>query len=234
MDMSATKTDVASTLPDLALAPKPQITHHRKRRKESKARHGFSYPRHSGEKTTPHRPQPLRQPNTFLTPIAQGGIGGDGRGIFIRREQLGDQNTKAATPVVAVSARDSAKSDGNLTDTEDEEFTLVSRKKKIASIVIDASQNTTGLLNTLSSHLGSTLEGRFENGKLRVFPKTIIEHRKLQSYLQAKKMRSHTFEMADNKQLKAVIRGLPTDFDQKEICDRTPRVLIRSQPHFPF
>ncbi|GFY47830.1 nucleic-acid-binding protein from transposon X-element [Trichonephila inaurata madagascariensis] len=128
------------------------------------------------------------------------------------------KNTKAATPVVAVSARDSAKSDGNLTDTEDEEFTLVSRKKKIASIVIDASQNTTGLLNTLSSHIGSTLEGRFENGKLRVFPKTIIEHRKLQSYLQAKKMRSHTFEMADNKQLKAVIRGLPTDFDQKEIA----------------
>ncbi|GFY79692.1 nucleic-acid-binding protein from transposon X-element [Trichonephila inaurata madagascariensis] len=31
-------------------------------------------------------------------------------------------------------------------------------------------------------------------------------------------MRSHTFEMADNKQLKAVIRGLPTDFDQKEIA----------------
>ncbi|GFX28309.1 hypothetical protein TNCV_1125631 [Trichonephila clavipes] len=31
-------------------------------------------------------------------------------------------------------------------------------------------------------------------------------------------MRSHTFEMADNKQLKAVIRGLPTDYDQKEIA----------------
>ncbi|GFU91680.1 nucleic-acid-binding protein from transposon X-element [Trichonephila clavipes] len=29
-------------------------------------------------------------------------------------------------------------------------------------------------------------------------------------------MRSHTFERADNKQLKAVIRGLPTDYDQKE------------------
>ncbi|GFW37301.1 nucleic-acid-binding protein from transposon X-element [Trichonephila clavipes] len=31
-------------------------------------------------------------------------------------------------------------------------------------------------------------------------------------------MRSHTFEMADNKQLKAVIRGLPTDYYQKEIA----------------
>ncbi|GFY69438.1 nucleic-acid-binding protein from transposon X-element, partial [Trichonephila inaurata madagascariensis] len=127
------------------------------------------------------------------------------------------KNTQAATLIVAVSARDSAKSDGNLTDTEDEDFTLVSRKK-IASIVIDASQNTTELRNTLSSHIGSTLEGRFENGKLRVFPKTILQHRKLQSFLQAKKMRSHTFEMADKKKLKAVIRGLPTDFDQKEIA----------------
>ncbi|GFY51710.1 nucleic-acid-binding protein from transposon X-element [Trichonephila inaurata madagascariensis] len=128
------------------------------------------------------------------------------------------KNTKDTTPIVAENgARDSAKGKGNLSDTEDEDFTLVSRKKKIASIVIDASQNTTELLNTLSNHLGNTLEGRFENGKLRVFPKTILEHRKLQSFLAAKKMRSHTFEMADNKQLTAVIRGLPTDFDQKEI-----------------
>ncbi|GFX47775.1 nucleic-acid-binding protein from transposon X-element [Trichonephila clavipes] len=105
-----------------------------------------------------------------------------------------------------------------LTDSEDEGFSVVSRKKKIASIVIDASNNTTRLLNTLSEYLGTTLEGRFENGKLRVFPKTYLEHRKLQSYLAQKKMRSHTFEMADNKQLKAVIRGLPTDYDQKEIA----------------
>ncbi|GFW53061.1 hypothetical protein TNCV_131261 [Trichonephila clavipes] len=91
-------------------------------------------------------------------------------------------------------------------------------KRKVAPPVIDASQNTTGLLNTLSEHLGSTLEGRFENGKLRVFPQTFLEHRKLQSYLRIKKLRSHTFGMADNKQLKAVIRGLPTDYDQKEIA----------------
>ncbi|GFY54140.1 nucleic-acid-binding protein from transposon X-element [Trichonephila inaurata madagascariensis] len=125
--------------------------------------------------------------------------------------------TKEAGPSDA-SARVVANGSGDLTDTEGDDFQVVSRKKKVASIVIDASQNTTGLLNTLSEYLGSTLEGRFENGKLRVFPKTFLEHRKLQSYLETKKMRSHTFEMADNKQLKAVIRGLPTDYDQKEIA----------------
>ncbi|GFW83910.1 nucleic-acid-binding protein from transposon X-element [Trichonephila clavipes] len=124
------------------------------------------------------------------------------------------ENTKVTPP----PSRDSAVGKGNLTDTEDDGFSVVTRKRKIASIVIDASNNTTELLATLSDYLGNTLEGRFENGKLRVFPKTHLEHRKLQSYLAQKKMRSHTFEMADNKQLKAVIRGLPTDYDQKEIA----------------
>ncbi|GFU01175.1 nucleic-acid-binding protein from transposon X-element [Trichonephila clavipes] len=124
------------------------------------------------------------------------------------------ENTKVTPP----PSRDSAVGKGNLTDTEDDGFSVVTRKRKIASIVIDASNNTTELLATLSDYLGNTLEGRFENGKLRVFPKTHLEHRKLQSYLSQKKMRSHTFEMADNKQLKAVIRGLPTDYDQKEIA----------------
>ncbi|GFV33949.1 nucleic-acid-binding protein from transposon X-element [Trichonephila clavipes] len=127
--------------------------------------------------------------------------------------------TKVTGPIDAQSTRVViANGTGDLTDTEGDDFTVVARKKKVASIVIDASQNTTGVLNTLREHLGTSLEGRFENGKLRVFPKTILEHRKLQSFLAIKKMRSHTFEMADNKQLKAVIRGLPTDYDQKEIA----------------
>ncbi|GFT97986.1 RNA-directed DNA polymerase from mobile element jockey, partial [Trichonephila clavipes] len=92
-------------------------------------------------------------------------------------------NTKVAGPIGASARVVNANGIGDLTDTEGDDFTVVARKKKVASIVIDASQNTTGLLTTL-----------------------------------IKKMRSHTFEMADNKQLKAVIRGLPTDYDQKEIA----------------
>ncbi|GFY51432.1 nucleic-acid-binding protein from transposon X-element, partial [Trichonephila inaurata madagascariensis] len=126
--------------------------------------------------------------------------------------------TKETGPSDASARVVTANGSGDLTDTEGDDFTVVSNKKKVASIVIDASQNTAGLLNTLSDYLGSTLEGRFENGKLRVFPKNFLEHHKLQYYLETKKMRSHTFEMADNKQLKAVIRGLPTDYDQKEIA----------------
>ncbi|GFW35124.1 hypothetical protein TNCV_5066891 [Trichonephila clavipes] len=93
------------------------------------------------------------------------------------------ENTKDTTPRTRVSAS----GNGNHNNSEDEGFSVVSHKKKVASIVIDASKNTTELLNTLSEHIGSTLEGQFENGKLRVFPKIYLEHRKLQSYLAHKK-----------------------------------------------
>ncbi|GFX50465.1 hypothetical protein TNCV_2429341 [Trichonephila clavipes] len=145
-------------------------------------------------------------------------------------DKSSDESSSEAGPIDAQSARVvNANGSGDLTDTEGDDFTVVARKKKVASIVIDAIQNTTRLLNTLSGHPGSTLEGRFENGKLRVFPKTFLEHRKLQSYVAIKKMRFHTFEMADNKQLKAVVRGLPTDYDQNEIASEL--FWVRTRPH---
>ncbi|GFY77418.1 hypothetical protein TNIN_295431 [Trichonephila inaurata madagascariensis] len=171
--------------------------------KQEQARHGFCYSRHSRKKQRANELN--RSGNTTPTPTAhEDSEAMEGDSSSSDESSPETKNTKDTTPIVAENgARDSANGKGNLTYTEDEDFTLVSRKKKIASIFIDASQNTTELLNTLSNHRGNTLEGRFENGKLRVFPKTILEHRKLQSFLAAKKMRSHTFEMADNKQLKA-------------------------------
>ncbi|GFW41671.1 hypothetical protein TNCV_2108811 [Trichonephila clavipes] len=55
-------------------------------------------------------------------------------------------------------------------------------------------------------------------GNLEFFPKQFLSIESSNPISKSKKMRSHTFEMADNKQLKAVIRGLPTDYDQKEIA----------------
>ncbi|GFT91605.1 hypothetical protein TNCV_1204771 [Trichonephila clavipes] len=111
--------------------------------------------------------------------------------------------------------KDVSPANGNAPSSKDydsDSFTEVTRKKRIASIVIDAGKNATGLLEQLGKHVGAPLEGRFENGKLRVFPKSIVEHRKLQAYISDNMMRSHTFEMSHTQQLKCVIRGLPTDF----------------------
>ncbi|GFS34212.1 nucleic-acid-binding protein from transposon X-element, partial [Trichonephila inaurata madagascariensis] len=69
----------------------------------------------------------------------------------------------------------------------------------------------------LGKFCDTPLEGRYENGKLRVFPVSAEEHRLIQKYISDNKLRSHTFEMAHNKQLKVVIRGLPTDFNQEEL-----------------
>ncbi|GFV66770.1 RNA-directed DNA polymerase from mobile element jockey [Trichonephila clavipes] len=102
---------------------------------------------------------------------------------------------------------------------KDDGFTTVGRNgKRIAPIVIDAQSNATELLTQIGNLCNNTtLEGRFENGKLRVFPTSAEEHRIIQKFVSDKKMRSHTFEMAHNKQLKVVLRGLPTDYNQEEL-----------------
>ncbi|GFU98382.1 RNA-directed DNA polymerase from mobile element jockey [Trichonephila clavipes] len=76
--------------------------------------------------------------------------------------------------------------------------------RRIAPIVIDSQSNATELLDQLGKFCDTPLEGRFENGKLRVFPASAEEHRLIQKYISDKKLRSHTFEMAHNKQLKAI------------------------------
>ncbi|GFV58227.1 nucleic-acid-binding protein from transposon X-element [Trichonephila clavipes] len=102
---------------------------------------------------------------------------------------------------------------------KDDGFTTVGRNgKRIAPIVIDAQSNATELLTQIGNLCNNTsLQGRFENGKLRVFPTSAEEHRIIQKFVSDKKMRSHTFEMAHNKQLKVVLRGLPTDYNQEEL-----------------
>ncbi|GFX39314.1 probable RNA-directed DNA polymerase from transposon X-element [Trichonephila clavipes] len=114
---------------------------------------------------------------------------------------------KAASSVSAPGA--SEKDDG---------FITVGRNgRRIAPIVIDAQSNATELLDQIGKLCDTPLEGRFENGKLRIFPTSAEEHRLIQKFISDKKLRSHTFEMAHNKQLKVVLRGLPTDSNQEEL-----------------
>ncbi|GFX41523.1 nucleic-acid-binding protein from transposon X-element [Trichonephila clavipes] len=120
-------------------------------------------------------------------------------------------SSPAAKAAVSASAPDS--------NQKDDGFTTVGRNgKRIAPIVIDAQSNATELLTQIGNLCNNTaLEGRFENGKLRVFPTSAEEHRIIQKFVSDKKMPSHTFEMAHNKQLKVVLRGLPTDYNQEEL-----------------
>ncbi|GFY75253.1 nucleic-acid-binding protein from transposon X-element [Trichonephila inaurata madagascariensis] len=130
-----------------------------------------------------------------------------------------DGAVKNAGPVAAASspaavAAGSVVAPGSSKDNDG--FTVVGRKgRRIAPIVIDSQRNATELLDQLGKFCDTPLEGRYENGKFRVFPVSAEEHRLIQKYILDNKLRSHTFEMVHNKQLKVVIRGLPTDFDQE-------------------
>ncbi|GFY54114.1 hypothetical protein TNIN_157091 [Trichonephila inaurata madagascariensis] len=168
--MSDTKTDVTSSL--LPTTPSPS-----KAKKSSKQKRSTTSPvpgtsgkkqraeerKRSGNTTPP--PAPATTEEEILSEAMDEESSSDESGSESNK-------TKETGPSDASARVVTANGSGDLTDTEGDDFTVVSNKKKVASIVIDASQNTAGLLNTLSDYLGSTLEGRFENGKLRVFPKT--------------------------------------------------------------
>ncbi|GFS63762.1 hypothetical protein TNCV_1127981 [Trichonephila clavipes] len=72
---------------------------------------------------------------------------------------------------------------------KDDGFTSVGRNgKRIAPIVIDAQSNATELLTQIGNLCNNTsLQGRFENGKLRVFPTSAEEHRIIQKFVSDKK-----------------------------------------------
>ncbi|GFV54389.1 nucleic-acid-binding protein from transposon X-element [Trichonephila clavipes] len=146
-----------------------------------------------------------------------------GRGIVSRRELSVEVNSaKTAKSVIAPSspaAKAAESASAPELSQKDDGFTSVGRNgKRIAPIVIDAQSNAAELLTQIGNLCNNTsLQGRFENGKLRVFPTSAEEHRIIQKFVSDKKMRSHTFEMAHNKQLKVVLRGLPTDYNQEEL-----------------
>ncbi|GFX24347.1 probable RNA-directed DNA polymerase from transposon X-element [Trichonephila clavipes] len=90
-------------------------------------------------------------------------------------------------------------------------------KKRTPPIVIDEQYNTPGLLLEISEIVGRKVMGKIVGRKLKVFPEDSDAHRKIQNFISVKKLKSHTYEMAGEKQLKTVIRGLPSDFDVDEI-----------------
>ncbi|GFV16031.1 nucleic-acid-binding protein from transposon X-element [Trichonephila clavipes] len=90
-------------------------------------------------------------------------------------------------------------------------------KKRTPPIVIDEQYNTPGLLLEISEVVGRKVMGKIVGGKRTVFPEDSDVHRKIQDFISVKNLKSHTYEMSGYKQLKTVIRGLPSDFDVDEI-----------------
>ncbi|GFY31960.1 probable RNA-directed DNA polymerase from transposon X-element [Trichonephila clavipes] len=99
-------------------------------------------------------------------------------------ESSDEVSIKPVKPVIAPSSP-AAKAVGSAsapgTSEKDDGFTFVGRNgRRIAPIVIDSQSNAAELLDQLGKFCDTPLEGRFENGKLRVFPASAEEHRQIQ------------------------------------------------------
>ncbi|GFQ79447.1 nucleic-acid-binding protein from transposon X-element [Trichonephila clavata] len=61
--------------------------------------------------------------------------------------------------------------------------------------------------------------GRVIGKGLRVYPKTPQAYHTIRSYTDKEKLETYTYQLSEEKELKAVIRGMPSDMPPQEIMD---------------
>ncbi|GBN21841.1 hypothetical protein AVEN_226089-1 [Araneus ventricosus] len=92
------------------------------------------------------------------------------------------------------------------------------KSKYVPPIYIDNHKNVPQLLDLLSEITKEKITGRMmNNDKLKIFPPTPEAHKTIQNEIIQDGMKSRTYELNDEKQIKVVIRGLSKDFDTSEI-----------------
>ncbi|GBM87190.1 hypothetical protein AVEN_78702-1 [Araneus ventricosus] len=92
------------------------------------------------------------------------------------------------------------------------------KSKYVPSIYIDNHKNVPQLLDLLSEITKEKITGRMmNNDKLKIFPPTPEAHKTIQNKIIQDGMKSRTYELNDEKQIKVVIRGLSKDFDISDI-----------------
>ncbi|GBN59142.1 Tigger transposable element-derived protein 4 [Araneus ventricosus] len=90
----------------------------------------------------------------------------------------------------------------------------------VPPIVIDEPLDATALLKEFTEKCESKIIGKLLPGSnLKVFPETAEHHRKFQRLITEEKLKSCTFELPEQQQLKIVISGLPANFKVEEITE---------------
>ncbi|GIX67136.1 RNA-directed DNA polymerase from mobile element jockey [Caerostris darwini] len=88
----------------------------------------------------------------------------------------------------------------------------------IPPIIVDDPVNGKQLLEDLNHLTNEAVTGRVIGNKLKIFPPSAEAHRAIRREISdERKLKSHTYLLPQEKQLKVVIRGLPNDFPTKEI-----------------
>ncbi|GIX84211.1 RNA-directed DNA polymerase from mobile element jockey [Caerostris darwini] len=103
-------------------------------------------------------------------------------------------------------------------DDDDQQADQPIKKAYIPPIIVDDPVNGKQLLEDLNHLTNEAVTGRVIGNKLKIFPPSAEAHRVIRREISdERKLKSHTYLLPQEKQLKVVIRGLPNDFPTKEI-----------------
>lgn len=105
----------------------------------------------------------------------------------------------------------------NKPTNSDPKVSVEQKSLYVPPIIIDDPKNGTELLKTLTTLTQEVITGRMVNGKLKIYPPTSNAHRAITKKIEQDGIKAHTYELNDEKKIKVVIRGLPSDHNTMEI-----------------
>ncbi|GFR00726.1 nucleic-acid-binding protein from transposon X-element [Trichonephila clavata] len=91
------------------------------------------------------------------------------------------------------------------------------KKRHVPPITIDNVVNKDALLKHLRDMTRVNLEAKLIGSKLRIFPQTAYAYNHIRRYIAEKGLEAYTYMLPEEKKLRVVIRGLPTDMSPSEI-----------------
>ncbi|GFV66775.1 nucleic-acid-binding protein from transposon X-element [Trichonephila clavipes] len=86
-------------------------------------------------------------------------------------------------------------------------------------ITIDNVNNSAAFLKQLQNMTQENLMGRIIGKGLRVYPKTPQAYHKIRNFIDHEKLESYTYQLNEEKELKVVIRGMPSDMPPQQIIE---------------
>ncbi|GFT95542.1 nucleic-acid-binding protein from transposon X-element [Trichonephila clavipes] len=86
-------------------------------------------------------------------------------------------------------------------------------------ITIDNVNNSAAFLKQLQNMTQENLMGRIIGKGLRVYPKTPQAYHKIRSFIDHEKLESYTYQLNEEKELKVVIRGMPSVMPPQQIIE---------------
>ncbi|GFY30266.1 nucleic-acid-binding protein from transposon X-element [Trichonephila clavipes] len=93
-------------------------------------------------------------------------------------------------------------------------------KKHVPPITIDNVTNQAVLLKHLQDITKVKLEAKLIGTKLRIYPQMAYAYHRIRKYMDENSLEAYTYKLPEDKILRFVIRGLPTDMPPVEILSR--------------